>query len=379
MEPSGDPDTAPDSVQVAVIGAGLAGCLSALALARRGLAVELIGPPGGSDDLPAATALSYGSVAGVAAAQRWRELEALHGPLGWHTSAVVTHALAPRPQPHAPGSAQGRQDRRAALERARDALLDGVLARLPPLPVPLPFSRVDAVALAGALPGALLRARVQRREQRVHTLEPRGTGWFLQLRDGGWLERPQVVLAAGAACRRLWPALPDRLRCSWAGVLVESHRQGAGPWLKALRRGWLVFPRRLQRPALERLGRTDSGQRWVVDVGLAPWGEGLLAGQISWLPPDDDLSGPGADPDAPGLERLLRQELALLDPALASRGSFRLVPVSYCSDGTPLSGRVAPGLWVLAGASNAYSTVPALAEALAEAIHSDGVAGITPR
>jgi glycine/D-amino acid oxidase-like deaminating enzyme len=377
MGATGDPDTAPESLQVAVIGAGLAGCLSALALARRGLAVELIGPLCGTEDMPAATALSYGSVAGVGAAKRWRELEALHGPLGWHTSAVVTHALAPRPD--IPGAVRGPQNRRAEMMRARDVLLDGLLAGLPPLPVPLPFSRVDAVALAGALPGALRRAGVQRREQQVHNLEPSGTGWSLQLSDGRRLERPQVVLAAGAACRSLWPALPDRLRCSWAGVLVESHRQGAGPWLKALRRGWLVFPRRLQRPALERLGHTDCGQRWVVDVGLAPWGEGLLAGQISWLPPADERSGEGSAPDAPWLEGLLRQELARLDPALASRGCFRLVPVSYCSDGTPLSGVVAPGLWVLAGASNAYSTLPALAEALAEEIHSDGVAGITRR
>jgi hypothetical protein len=105
----------------------------------------------------------------------------------------------------------------------------------------------------------------------------------------------------------------------------------------------------------------------------------LLAGQISWLPPADERSGEESTPDAPWLEGLLRQELARLDPALASRGRFRLVPVSYCSDGTPLSGVVAPGLWMLAGASNAYSTLPALAEALAEAIHSDGVAGITHR
>ncbi len=367
MAASGDPAPVPDSVPVAVIGAGLAGSLSALALARRGMAVELIGPPCGTDDLPAATALSYGAVAGVAAAERWRELEAFHGPLGWHTSAVVTHGLAPRP-----GSAPGARDHRTWMARMGDRPLDGLLARLPPLPVPLPFSRVDTVALAEALPGALRRARVQRREQPVRRLESRGKGWSLQLRDGSRLERRRVLLAAGAASRGLWPALPDRLRCSWAGVLVERHRQGEGPWLRAVQRGWLVFPRHLQRPGLERLGHADGGRRWVVDVGLAPWGNGLLAGQISWLPPGDALGGDEGEPDAPWLERLLRQELARLDPALASRGRFQLVPVSYCSDGCPVSARVAAGLWVLAGASGAFSSLPALAEALAQEIHSDG-------
>jgi hypothetical protein len=200
----------------------------------------------------------------------------------------------------------------------------------------------------------------------VKVLKAYGRGWTLQLADGQSLERQRVLLAAGAACRSLWPQLPGRLRCSWAGVLAAPQLPAGSPWLKAVRRGWMVFPRRLRRPALERQGQTEAGERWVVDVGLAPWGDGLLAGQISWLPPADALDGEGAAPDAGRLEQLLRRQLALLDPPLGElRGSFHLVPVSYCSDGMPLSGAVAPGLWVLAGASNAYSVLPGLAEALA--------------
>jgi hypothetical protein len=44
-------------------------------------------------------------------------------------------------------------------------------------------------------------------------------GWELWLSDGTSLQAAQVVLAAGAHCRQLWPALPQRLRSSWAAAL----------------------------------------------------------------------------------------------------------------------------------------------------------------
>ena len=354
---------------VTVIGAGLAGSLAALALARRGAAVELIGPTSRAPDnaappsapeleqlcLPAATALSYGSVAGRAAAGHWRRLEAVHGPLGWRSSAVVTHRLGDD-VPAQPA-----------------AWLQGLSECLPPLPAPLPFSQVDGQALVAALPQALRRAGVLRIKQELRRLEPAANGtWRLSLADGRRLECRRLLLAAGAASRLLWPALPERLRISWAGVIAVPTRQGSSRWLQAIRRGWMVFPRRLRRPELERHGVTAQGERLVVDVGLAPWGEGLLAGQISWLP-SEGSGGALESPDAGWLERRLRAELGRLDPTLAElEGRFHLVPVSYCSDGQPLCAALEPGLWALAGCSNAFSTLPDLADSLAAAIVAAG-------
>lgn len=340
---------------VAVIGGGLAGSLAALALARRQLAVMLISPAaalaaGGQD--AAATALSYGSVAGLAAAARWLALESRHGPLGWHASAVVLHGL---------GAAGGQR---------RSPLLRSLASRLPLVPAPLPFSRVDGCALARALPPALAAAGVLGLQRRVRGLQPApGGGWRLELDDGTWRSAPRVLLTTGGACRSLWPSLPGTLRTSWAGVLVQPRLRGRSRWLDVVRRGWMVFPRHLRRPALERQSSQAPPQaRWVVDVSLAPWGEGLLAGQITWLPaPQTAASGAPTDLDA--LEGCLRRELGRLDPALAAlEAGFHLVPVSYSSDGVPLAAEVAPGLWVLAGCSNAYSHLPALADGLAARI-----------
>lgn len=383
--------------RVIVIGGGLAGSLVALALARRGTRPHLVDAAGSE----VATALSYGSLQGFAAARRWRALQRRHGDLGWRSSAVVLHRLENRDPTQADG---GPTAAAAAPDEGRQGL------QAPLLPVPLPFSRLDVVALSGALPAVLAAAGVVRLVARVETLTPLAAmGWRMALADGSSLQSERVVLAAGPGCRALWPALPERLQTSWAGVLRRDHRGGSSRWLEAVRRGWMVFPAGLRRPALER-SQDGSGQpRWCVDVGMAPWGEGMLAGQISWLPGgsgqrqmahgpwrdhpgeatsdrvewsagtagppavDGHLDGGSAGgPDPAWMEQRLRRALARLDPALAELdGEYRQVPVSYCRDGVPLAGAVAPGLWALAGCSNAFSHLPALAERLAVQVLTD--------
>lgn len=395
------------SPQITIIGAGLAGCLAALALRERGATVRLLAPVA---DL-AATGLSYGSLQGIAAARRWRRLEARHGPLGWRPSAVVLHRLGADPPAAAPAGAAA-----AAMPMAMGTPAGGrggragLWQRLPLLPAPLPFSRVDTSILMAALPRLLRAAGCAWLEQRVHRLEAIGDSrWYLQLEDGSGLETDRLLLAAGAGCRQLWPSLPPQLRSSWAGVLVQNRLQGRCRWLTTLRRGWLVFPTHLQRIDLERAATPPPGPRWCVDVSLAPWGSGALLGQIIWLDGTDpagpsrpgepgsvvaaNAAGPAAasaptpgrnalrlqppqPPARPGpltgppdpvlQERRLRQALAQLHPSLADlEAGYRQVPVSYSSDGVPVAGQVAPGLWVLAGCSNAFSRLPALAEQLA--------------
>lgn len=348
---------------VVVIGAGLAGSLLALVLVERGLAVSVIAPASADlstgEDLPATT-LSYGAMAGERAAADWRRLERRHGPLGWRPSRLVAHGEA------------------------------WPLARLPPDVLALaacwfPLSRVDGSVLAAALPAALSRAGVRRQHARVTALSPRaGGGWQLSLHADGaaagplsdQLTAPQVVLAAGSGCRALWPGLSPRLRSSWAGVLL-APLTGSSAWLEQVRRGRVVMPRRWQLPALEQAGGgrpaqglpdATGGERWVVDPGLTPRGEGLVLGQISLLRPGGD---PGAPPDPDWMESHLRQGLSRLDPQLARLSArYRQVAVPFCTDNRPLVGPVAgaTGLWVFTGFSGAFSQVPPAATDLAAAI-----------
>jgi glycine/D-amino acid oxidase-like deaminating enzyme len=102
-----------------------------------------------------------------------------------------------------------------------------------------------------------------------------------------------------------------------------------------------------------------------VDPGLLPWGECWLAGQISLVRPG---LGAGSSPDGALQEQRLRQALAPLLPGLGHwPGTFLQVPVSFCSDGEPLVGPVAaaPGLWVFAGFSAAFTAIPPRAAGLA--------------
>jgi glycine/D-amino acid oxidase-like deaminating enzyme len=338
--------------RIVVVGAGLAGSLLALAVARRGLAVTLAGPPVGAtaggvgaaeDPLApaAATGLSYAGMLGCGPARRWRRLEARHGPLGWRRSALVLHGWPP-PLDGAP------------------LALQALLTR------PLPFSRIDVVTLNERLPQVLAQAGVERLPQPVRGLAAAAAGWRLHLSGGEELAAEQVVLAAGAGCRGLWPDLPRRLRHSWAGILLLERNPGGNVWLEQARRGRIVQPRAWRRPALERQAEETREERWIVDAGVAPWGEGVLLGQISRIGPEP-LAWP--PPGAGRMEGLLRQGLAQLDPELGRiEAVYRQVPVTFCSDGRPLvepvQGR--PGLWAFTGFSGAFAAVPLWAERLAE-------------
>lgn len=333
---------------VAVIGAGLAGGLLALELAARGLVTELIdaGSAGGC-----ATALSYGAMATWAAPfspmgllirrapRRWRQLQRRHGPLGWQRAWF-------RPV-------------------GEGAPLGGLL--------PLPCSRVQAQRLLARWPAVLRASGVRLSTGRVTALEPdpsgRG-GWLLRLQEGGATRRvSQLVLAAGAGARALWPALPTRLRVSWAGVLELEPRPGPGP-----AGGGLRLPARFSRLALEARAAELRQEAWTVDPGLLSWGDGWLAGQISLLRPGEQGLEPGDPPDAALQEGRLRQALDAIDGELTAwPGRFRQVPVSFCPGGLPLVGPLAPpGLWLFSGFSGAFAQVPVLAPLLADWIEARG-------
>ncbi|MEY4431282.1 MAG: hypothetical protein RLZZ533_1218 [Cyanobacteriota bacterium] len=319
---------------VLVVGGGLAGALLALELSQRGCAVTLLD----AAEADTATALSYGGIPGwpllptplarraAGAARRWRQLQRCHGDLGW---------------------------RRCGLR------LQGAAA-LAPWARWLPFSRVDPQRLRARLPEVLAAAGVVLRRGRAQALEPGPAGWRLHLAAGESLEAAQLVLAAGAGCRALWPALPPQLHCSWAGVLEH-------PGVGAER---ITLPRQLQRPLLERRAGQLAEAHWVVDAGLAPWGGAALLGQISWVAPVDGAST--APPDPALMQGWLRQGLAACGApwteALAQAGPYHQAPVAFSSDGRPLVGPVpqAPGLWVFSGFSGAFAQVPVLAPLLAD-------------
>lgn len=324
-----------------MIGDGLAGSVLALCLAARGMAVRLLSAAEGT-----ATALSYGALPRGGPSRAWRRLERLHGPLGWQPSGLVFHDSRP-----------GLPHRLASLSER----------------LPLPLARVDAPTWMAAREKALAAAGVQHLRRRVLGLSPLPQeGWRLELAPSEGaepaVEANTVVLAAGAACRSLWPGLPPQFRHSWAGVLLLEPGPGANPWLDQARRGRIVQPRHWQRPALEAASVAIQEPQWIVDAGLAPWGDGVVVGQISWIPPASEAAPVLHPPDPAWMEARLREGLALLDPALAALSApYRQVPVSFCSDGEPLVGPVAgaPGLWTFAGFSAAFSRVPSQAEALA--------------
>jgi len=341
--------TAPERPRdaVVVVGGGLASVLVALALIRRGLAVTLVAPADEPAACPgSATSLSYGAMLGFGARRHWRHLEACHGPMGFAPRGLVLHSWG------------------------------GWLDQLPPaalalLSAPLPVGQVDSARFAAALPGVLAAAGVNQLDARVLNLQPRpGGGWILRLAGldpspSASLESSRVVLAAGAFCRSLWPALTPNLRHSWAGALIVTDLADGNPWLEQVRSGRVVQPRAWRRPALEARSAALTQEAWIVDAGLAPWGSGALLGQITLVP-----AGPAGlePPDPAQMEQRLRQGLARLDPALARLdGDYRQVPVAFCADGRPLVGPVAaaPGLWSFAGFSGPFGTAPALAEQLA--------------
>ncbi len=337
---------------VAVIGGGLAGSLLALELADLGQAdlgqevqLEVVLIDGGSS-VASATGLSYGAVAAWAAPPtalgrlmrqspgRWRRWQRRLGPLGWRRRWLQLQGAGP-------------------------------LRRLP-----LPCGQVEAPALLAALPALLERQGIRRIPANAAHVQPEGQAWRLQLADGQVLQSDQVVLAAGAACRSLWPALSSSLRVSWAGVIELEA------WPVGLRPGLLRLPARFGRIALERRAPQLQRQEWVVDPGLVPWRQSALAGQISLVRPGLE---PGVPPDAALMEQRLRQALEALEPAIGQApGRYRQAAVAFCSDGQPLVGPVpaAAGLWQFCGFSAAFAQVPVLAPLQAAAIAGSAAAGL---
>lgn len=341
---------------VAVIGGGLAGGLLALELAERGLAVLLISaaslgvptPLGPAIPLGSATSWSYAGILGPDL-RAWKQLQERHGDLGL---------------------------RRRRLHRHGKSWLD--FSQLVPGARPA-FGQLDLNRFCQALPLALDRLGVrQLQAQAAHPPRRLGGLWQLELlgqADGATsVQVGQVVLAAGAGCRALWPGLGESLRSSWAGILhLEAWpdpKRYPSRWLRRARGGGVVLPQAMARPSLEQRAGALAQEEWVVDPGLACLGDGLVVGQISLVRPGLEL---GAPPDLAVMESRLRQALGQFDPVLAELPArYRQVPVSFCLDGKALAGPVAgaPGLWALAGFRGAFGEVPRAAQALAHQIDS---------
>ncbi|MBV2352617.1 FAD-binding oxidoreductase [Synechococcus sp. HK05] len=333
---------------VVIVGGGLAGALLALELRQLGAAVCLIDAVP-ADGTASATAISYGVIPGwplaatplarlaAGASRCWRQLQRRHGPLGW---------------------------RRCALRLQGPNRGLSALARLGVLPV----AQVDTAVLSERLPAALAKAGVERCAARVQAIAPEAGGWRLQLSDGRCRKADQLVLAAGAGCRRLWPALPQSFRSSWAAVLELQ----AFPAALGVPAAWL--PQGFARLALERRAAGLEEPAWVVDPGLVPWGRGALLGQHTWIAPSGAAAGP---PPAPWCEQQLRQALAeravLMVQANAEVAGLHQAAVAFSSNGAPLAGAVdgAPGLWLFTSFSGAFAQVPVLAPLLARCVVQD--------
>ncbi|MFZ9947045.1 MAG: FAD-dependent oxidoreductase [Vulcanococcus sp.] len=331
-------------VGVLIVGGGLAGSLLALELRELGADVTLIDAPP-ADGSASATAISYGLIPGwplapnplarlaAKASPRWRDLEKRHGPLGWQ--------------------------RRSLRLQGPNRWLSW-LARLGRLPL----AQVDPTVLAERLPGALANAGVQRRGVMVQAIAPAVQGWRVELSDGSSCQAQQLVLAAGAGCRRLWSAMPQTLRTSWAAVLELN----AFPPALGRPAAWL--PQGFSRLTLEQRAPDLVEPAWVVDPGLVPWGRGALMGQHTWIA----AAGAQADlpPAAQTCEQQLRLELGARAPWIAEGsggdGRCRQAAVAFSSTGAPLVGAVdaAPGLWLFTGFSGAFAQVPVLAPLLAQ-------------
>ncbi|MCX5937475.1 MAG: hypothetical protein NTW02_04550, partial [Cyanobium sp. LacPavin_0920_WC12_MAG_62_9] len=329
----------------------------ALELAERGLAVVLVSAAslGLPTPLGPATSWSYAGVLGPDL-DAWGQLQERHGDLGL---------------------------RRRRLHRHGQAWLD--LSRLMP-GARQAFGQLDLIRFCQALPLALDRLGVRQLQAQV-AQPPRRLGglWELELVGQGGaplcLQVGQVVLAAGAGCRALWPGLSESLRSSWAGILhLEAWpdpQRYPSRWLRRAR-GGAVLPQAMVRPSLEQRAGALVQEEWVVDPGLACLGDGLLVGQISLVRPGLEL---GAPPDRALMESRLRQALGDFDPVLAELPArYRQVPVSFCLDGRPLAGPVAgaPGLWALAGFRGAFGEVPRASQSLADQIAASFVSPRQP-
>lgn len=313
-----------------IVGGGLAGGLLALALRERGVDVSLI-----AGQQSSATEWSYGVIPGwplgtselairsAKAPGLWRDLQRRYGDLGWSSARIHLHGGKP-------------------------------WARL----LPLPGSQVDTGRFHSRLPELLQQAGVRYVSAEVLSLERQQGEWLVRCSDDSAHCSPQLVLAAGAGSRILWPAWPEALRSSWAGVLELPEAPVHG----------LRLPAQFQRPALERSSAELQAPRTVVDAGLVPRGAGALLGQISSFAPGLSLQAP-----PPALEQELRQAIAAsgLPKGLAEApGRWHQVPVAFSRTGSPLAGPLAdaPGLFGFSGFSGGFAQVPLLAPLLAEVL-----------
>ena len=341
--------TASAPADVVIVGAGVAGGLLALALRELGASVTVVAAPA-SNGLCSASELSYGALPGwplaptplarlaAGASKRWRLLQERHGDLGWRPCRLRLH---------------------------------GAAAGWRPLSAwwPLPFAQVDSAVLTARLPLVLAAAGVTCLLATVERLDPQaGVGWELTLSDGSSLPAAQLVLAAGAHCRQLWPALPQRLRSSWAAALQLAS------FPAPLGRAAAWLPVSFGRVALERGAAGLSQPEWLVDGGLVPRAEGALLGQHTLVRPGLEL---GPAPPPLEVEQQLRQQLAAqawAAPLAALPGCLRQAAVAFCSEGLPLVGPLAdaPDLWMFTGFSAGFSQVPVLAPLLAQVLVSGG-------
>ena len=318
-----------------IVGGGLSGGLLALALRERGVAVSLI-----ADQAPSATQWSYGVIPGfplgtsalalqaAKASTLWTDLQARYGELGWGKARLTLHGGKP-------------------------------WARF----VPLPAAQVDTARFHTRLPEVLRQAGVRLLVTEALRVERDQGQWLVPCRDGSVQRSEQLVLAAGAACRSLWPAWPEDLRGNWAGVLELPHCPAAR----------LQLPAQFQRPAVERRSGEFEEPCSVVDAGLVPRGAGALLGQISGFAPGLGLSVPPL-----GMEQTLRQAIAAspLPKGLgAAEGSWHEVPVAFSTTGIPWAGPLPepPGLFGFSGFSGGFAQVPVLAPLLADVLATGSV------
>ena len=313
-----------------IVGGGLAGGILTLALRERGVDVCLI-----AGKKPSATEWSYGVIPGwplgtsalairsAKAAGFWRDLQRRYGDLGWSSARIHLHGGKP-------------------------------WSRL----LHWPGSQVDTTRFHARLPELLLQAGVRCVSAEALSLECQQGEWLVRCSDASTHSSPQLVLAAGAGCRRLWPAWPELLRSSWAGVLELPQAPDHG----------LRLPAQFKRPAMERSSAEFQSPRTVVDAGLVPRGDGALLGQVSSFAPGLSLQDP-----PPALEQELRQAIAAsgLPKDLAEApGRWHQVPVAFSRTGIPLAGPLADasGLFGFSGFSGGFTQVPVLAALLADVI-----------
>ena len=381
-------------MDILVAGGGLCGTLVALALGQHQLGVTLLTGSAHPLPVPAATQYSYGGIPwwmslGEGTGQglvRWQQLQERHGDLGLQPAALLLHWSA--------------NDDNAAVEAALAALV----ASLPEGTTPerwgrpafckgelqalgltcagamrLPYGRIDNHRYQQAMTRVLRSQGVQCSPGAVDQLLLRhGQCIGVRLTDGRVLKSDGVVLATGAAMASLLP-LPEAGRWfpySWASVLPLRQPQRCPEVI--------LLPLLGRRERRERHGGADL----VVDPGLAPWGGGVVFGQVTSFQHQSRLA---RSPDRPAMasipaawqpavaEARLRCALAALSPGLAvaarrQQAVVRHCPVSYSPDGRPWVGPC-PGirnLWLFGGLRGAFALAPVLAPLLADAIARNG-------